>query len=101
MDSIPNERISEVLFDALRGMAHLQARQEMLECVLRAVIVEAPPLYPLAWKALHTARSDYHQRLQSRHPEQPVDCDAAALALWNELCSACAPPSGGGSGKAG
>lgn len=85
----------ELFTQAMQGMARLQARQEMIECVLRAFIVESPPLYPLSTKALHTARSDWAQRTDRARVHNPPEIDAAALALWNELISACAPPGGG------
>lgn len=93
---VPAELIPEVLGQALRGMAQLQARQEMLECVVRALIAETPPAHPLFWQALHTARSDLESRSARARPENPPEIDAAAMALWNELCSACAPPQSAG-----
>lgn len=89
---VPPDLIPEVLGQALRGMARLQARQEMAECVLRALIAESPPAHPLFAQALRTARSDWEQRSRRARPENPPELDADALALWNELWSACAPP---------
>lgn len=86
------EQLSQALTQALRGMARLQARQEMLECVVRAFIAETPPAHPLFWRALHTAKSDLEHRSQKTRALNPPETDADALALWNELCSACAPP---------
>ena len=45
--NISQERIAPILAEAIAGMARLQARQEMMECVIRALIVESPPVYPL------------------------------------------------------
>ena len=94
---IPPKMVPQVLGAALRGMARLQARQEMLECIVRAVIVSAPPMHPLMWQALHTAKSDMESRTaRSRPPEEtPPEVIADAMSLWNELWSACQPPSGG------
>lgn len=80
--------------DAVRGMARLQARQEMMECVVRAVIAESPPAHPLLAQALRTARSDWEQRSRRARADNPPEIDADALALWNELTRACAPPTG-------
>lgn len=93
---IAPELLPQVVGQMLAGAARLQARQEMLECVVRALIVETPPAHPLFWKALHTAKSDLEQRSARARPENPPEIDAAAMALWNELCSACAPPGGSG-----
>lgn len=82
----------------LRGMARLQARQEMLECIVRALITETPPAHPLWWKALHTAKSDLNRRLEEARPPElqpPPEIDADALALWNVLVRACAAAEGG------
>jgi hypothetical protein len=89
---IPSEMVPKVLGEALRGMARLQARQEMLECVVRALIVEAPPVHPLFWKALSTAKSDLEDRTAQTNRQTPPEIDADALALWNALRAACAPP---------
>lgn len=89
---VPPNPVAEVLGQALFGMARLQARQEMMECVVRALIAESPPAHPLFWTALHTAKSDLEQRTQRARPHNPPEIDAAAMALWNELLSACAPP---------
>ena len=89
--------VPQILVEAVRGMARLQARQEMLECVVRALIAESPPAHPLFWKALHTAKSDLAQRTARTRAEHVPELDADALALWNELCSACAPPADPGS----
>jgi hypothetical protein len=88
-------QLQAVLSEALRGMARLQARCEMLECVFRAVITESPPAHPLFWKALHTAKSDLEHRSATARPHNPPEIDADAMALWNALASACAPPSAG------
>lgn len=77
---------------ALRGMARVQARQEMMECVIRALIVECPPLHPLIWKALHTAKLDLANRSAQARPLNLPELDADAMALWNVLLAACAPP---------
>lgn len=84
----------EVAFkQALRGMARLQARQEMMECIIRALIVESEPLHPLLWKALHTAKQDLANRSAQARPENPPEIDADAMSLWNVLITACQPPS--------
>ena len=93
--NVPPELVPEVLGDALRGMARLQARQHMLECIVRALIVETPPAHPLWWKALDTAKSDLEHRTARARPHTPPEIDADALALWNELRGACAAPDGG------
>ena len=99
--NLPMNDVPEVLADAIRGMARLQVRQEMLECVLRALIVETPPAHPLFWKALNTAQADWGLR-SSRHPSGPPapELDAYALALLNELRTACAPPASRGTDSA-
>lgn len=89
---VPTNQVAEVLGQALFGMARLQARQEMMECVVRALIAESPPAHPLFWQALHTAKSDLANRSQQARPHNPPEIDATAMALWNELLSACAPP---------
>lgn len=91
--NVPPEMVPHVLGAALRGMARLQARQEMLECIVRAVIVSAPPMHPLMWQALHTAKSDMESRLQRSRPadETPPEVAADAMALWNEMWTACKP----------
>ena len=91
---LTHKQLSAALLDAVRGMARLQARQEMMECVVRSLIAESPPAHPLFWKALHTAKSDLSQRSAEARPENPPEIDAAAMALWNVLCDACAPPDG-------
>lgn len=91
---ITPQQVAEHFPQVLRGMARLQARQEMMECVVRALIAESPPAHPLFWKALHTAKSDLSQRTARSRSENPPEIDADAMALWNELCSACAPPTG-------
>jgi hypothetical protein len=77
---------------ALRGMARLQARQEMMECVIRSLIAESGPLHPLIWKALQTAKSDMANRSAQARAINPPETDADAMALWNVLLAACAPP---------
>ena len=89
-------QMSKLLQQVVKGAAQLQARQEMLECIVRAFIVEAPPAHPLFWKALHTAKSDMDQRAREARPENPPEISAAGLALWNVLAAACAPPPSGG-----
>lgn len=92
--ALSHEELSAAFTQALRGMARLQARQEMTECIIRALIVETPPAHPLFWKALQTAKSDLSQRTAQARPEHPPEMDADALELWNVLLAACAPPSG-------
>ena len=90
--SIPPDIVPDVLYKALRGMARLQARQEAMECVIRALIAESPPAHPLFWKALRTAISDLESRTQASRPESPPEVDADAMQLLNVLLAACAPP---------
>lgn len=90
----PSTPSDPVLIAALRGMARLQARHEMLECIVRALIVETPPVHPLFWKALDTARSDWSHRQDRARDHTPPEIEADALALWNVLREACAPPAG-------
>lgn len=94
--NIPAKDVPAILMEAIAGMARLQARQEMLECIVRAIIAETPPAHPLFWQALHTAKSDLAQRTARARPHNPPEIDAQALALWNELRAACAPPTGAG-----
>lgn len=93
----PNPLNDMVLMQVVRGAARLQARQEMLECIVRALIAETPPAHPLWWKALHTAKSDLNQRQAAARPDTPPEISADALALWNVLLEACAPPAPAGS----
>ena len=95
--NIPKEQAPAVLAQALRGMARLQARQEMMECVIRALIVETPPAHPLFLNALHTAKSDLAARTAAARPpdENRPETSADAMALWNVLIAACTPPTGG------
>lgn len=93
MDQKTTEMLLKQVID---GAAKLQARHEMLECIVRALIVETPSAHPLWWKALQTAKSDWAQR-SANHPAGAwPEIDASALALWNELLSACAPPASHG-----
>lgn len=85
-----------VLLDLIRGAARMQARQEMLECFVRALIAESPPAHPLFWKALHTAKSDLQHRMSEDRAYTPPEIEADALALWNVLIAACAPPAEAG-----
>lgn len=93
---LSDQQLQDFVRTSALGMAKMQARQEMLECIVRAFIVETPPIAPLAWQALHTARSDWEQRSRRARPYNPPEIDAAALALWNELTSVCAPPASSG-----
>jgi hypothetical protein len=90
------EQLEAAFIDAVGGMARLQARQEALECFIRAVIVESPPAHPLFWKALHTAQSDLSLRQDEARAETPPEIARAALQLLNVLRDACAPPQGAG-----
>lgn len=80
------------LTEAIKGMAIVQARQEAMECILKALITEVPPLHPLIWQVLNAAQSDLAHRGQQSRPENPPEADAAALQLLNVLRSVCAPP---------
>jgi hypothetical protein len=94
--SMTPQQLEATFVQALRGMARLQARQEALECVVRALIAESPPAHPLFWKALSTAQSDLDQRMAKRRPVgTPPEIEADALSLLNELRTACAPPAAG------
>ncbi len=86
-------QLEAAFFDAVRGMARVQARQEMMECIIRAFIAEAPPARPLFAKALRTAKSDMELRSARAREWTAPELDADAMALWNELWRACAPPS--------
>ncbi len=92
MNRIPAEQLPRVVTEMLRGMARVQARQEMLECFVRALIIEAPPLHPLVAQALRTAKSDMESRLATGRPELPPEIYADAMSLWNVLWRACEPP---------
>jgi hypothetical protein len=95
--SLTPKQVEANLIHAVRGMARLQARQEALECVVRALIAESPPAHPLFWQALNTAQSDLDQRMAKRRPDGTLpEIEADALALLNELRSACAAPAAGG-----
>lgn len=83
------------------NQARLQTRQEAMECVLRALIVEAPPLHPLLWQALNTAQTDLNGRWSRRREEMTPELEADGLALLNELRRACAPPASPGSSTGG
>lgn len=89
---LTHDQLEAAFAQAVRGMARVQARQEMMECIIRAVIVECPPLHPLIWQALNTAKSDLANRSAQARPENPPETDADAMALWNVLQAACAPP---------
>lgn len=89
---LTHDQLEAAFKTSLRGMARLQARQEMMECTIMALIVESPPLHPLIWKALHTAKQDMENRSAQARPENPPEIDADAMALWNVLTAACAPP---------
>lgn len=93
----------EVAFkQALRGMARLQARQEMLECVVRSVFAVSTPAHPLISQALQLAKQDMENRSAQSRETNPPETDADAMALWNVLQAACAPPPrpAGGNGDA-
>jgi hypothetical protein len=89
---LSNEEMEMLFKQALRGMARLQARQEMMECVLRALIVESPPAHALFWKALNTAKQDWERRSAQARDLNPPEIDADAMALWNVLMQSCEPP---------
>ncbi|MEY2892671.1 MAG: hypothetical protein RJA98_2579 [Pseudomonadota bacterium] len=89
---LTHDQLDRAFQQALLGMAKLQARQEAMECFVRALIVESPPVHPLFWKAIDTAQSDLAHRSQQARPENPPEIDAAALSLLNVLRAACAPP---------
>jgi hypothetical protein len=93
--NIPKELLPSVVDELLTGAARLQARQEMLECVVRALIVEAPPAHPLFWKALQTAQSDWESRSVQSNRQSHPHADQWALQLLNVLRDACKPPTTG------
>ena len=84
---------------ALRGMARLQARQEMMECFIRSLIAIAPPAHPLISRALQLAKQDWeHRSSQARSTNMP-ETDADAMALWNVLTEACSQPASPANGS--
>ena len=88
--AIAAQEIQDVLEQLIEGTARLQARQDMLECFVRALIKEAQPSRSVMWRVLDAARADWDQR-QIAEPSGPwVEMDTAALSLWNELHNACA-----------
>ncbi|WP_039049133.1 hypothetical protein [Comamonas thiooxydans] len=91
-NKLTHDELEAAFMQALRGMARLQARQEMMECVIRSLIAECEPMHPLIWKALHTAKSDLATRSSQARSMNPPETDADAMALWNVLLAACAPP---------
>ena len=95
MKTLTHQELERAFKQALRGMARLQARQEMMECIIRALIVETPPARPLFAQALHTAKSDWENRSNQARPENFPELDADAMKLWNVLCSACSAPTDG------
>lgn len=92
--ALTHEQLEAAFLQSLRGAARLQARQEMLECIVRALIVEAPPLRPLIAQALHTAKQDMESRMTQARENTPPEIAADAMALWNVLWQACVPPDG-------
>ena len=91
--AIKSGDVPRIVEQLIAASARLQARHDMLECIVHALIVETPAAHPLWWKALDTGRSEWGQR-SANHPAGAWPAlDAAALALWNELRGACAPPS--------
>jgi len=89
---LTHEELEDAFKQSIRGMARLQARQEMMECFIRSLIVHSEPLHPLISEALRTAKSDLDTRSTQARPESPPVADADAMALWNVLKAACAPP---------
>lgn len=90
---LTHDQLEAAFKHALRGMARLQVRQEMMECIIRALIVETPPAHPLFAQALRTAKLDLANRSTHAREVNPPELDADAMALWNVLWQACQPPS--------
>jgi hypothetical protein len=91
MELTPRQ-MNDTVLALVEGGAKLQARAEMLECIVLALIQETPPAHPLWQKALRTAREDWDRRSKLPGREPAPATDGAALALWNELMNACARP---------
>ena len=94
---LTHDQLEDAFKHALRGMARIQARQEMMECIIRALIVETAPAHPLFAQALRTAKSDMEHRSTQARQVNPPETDADAMALWNVLWTACAAPTDAGS----
>jgi hypothetical protein len=94
MKKLNHDQLEAAFKKAVRGMARLQARQEMMECIVRALIVATPPAHPLFWKALDTAKSDWENRSNEARAVNLPEIDADAMALWNVLQQACQPSAG-------
>lgn len=91
MGKLTHDQLETAFKQSLRGMARLQARQEMMECIIWALITESAPVHPLIAQALRTAKSDWDHRSSNARPENPPEIDADAMALWNVLWRACEP----------
>lgn len=89
---LTHDELETAFKQALRGMARLQARQEMMECFIRALVVATPPAHPLIAQALQLAKQDWGQRSAQARATNMPETDADAMALWNVLTEACAPP---------
>ena len=78
----------------LLATAHLQARHDALECLLQAIIQNAPDAHPLLLRSLHTAQSHLQDRWANARAEIPPHVEASALQLLNTLRAACSssPP---------
>ena len=90
--AIAEQEIADVLEQLIVGTARLQARHDMLECFVRALITEAQPSHFVMWRVLEAARADWDRRQIAEKSGPWPALDAAALGLWNELRDACAPP---------
>lgn len=93
-----HDQLEAAFKKAIRGMARLQARQEMMECVVKALIVSTPPAHPLFAQALQTAKQDWEHRSATARETNPPEIDADAMALWNVLQRACAAQADDGHG---
>lgn len=89
---LTHDELEAAFKQALRGMARLQARQEMMECFIRSLIAATPPAHPLISQALQLAKQDWEQRSNQARATTLPELDADAMALWNVLSAACAPP---------
>ena len=87
----PEGPTPQLLAELLAGCARLQARQEMLECIVRALIVATPPAHPLWAQALHKAKLDLEHRSAEARPYTPPEIAGDAMSLWNVLMRACTP----------
>lgn len=83
--------IEYFLAQMARGCARLQARQEMLECIIARLIQDSDETTRARIAAsLRTSQSDFETRSREARDYTPPDVDADALALLNVLLHRCA-----------